>query len=281
MRPCANSCLVRDRIRIAAGHGAEYVGSMHRVTSFSKWATWKQFTIAICLAMLAGIGRAESPCCNPGAGAFSGKAVESMNVATYTYVLVDTGKKKLWVAAPRFAVKTGDKVEVANAMAMPDYESKTLKRKFDVVYFTGSVSVNGRNANERPASAAASGELPPGHPKIDGAVAASVSDFSKITKPAGGKTVSEIVDGRKQLQGREVTVRGKVVKYSSGVMGKNWLHIRDGSGTPANNDLTVTTDTPAAVGSTVLVKGRLSTDRDFGSGYFYPVIVENAQVTVE
>jgi hypothetical protein len=253
---------------------------MHQAPSFLKSTTWKQLTFAICVAMIVGVARAESPCCNPDPTAFSGKVSETMNAGSYTYVLVDTGNKKLWVAAPKFAVKAGDKVDVGNAMAMPDYESKTLKRKFDVVYFTGNVSVNGKNPNER-AAPATSGELPPGHPKIDGAAAASASDFSKITKPSGGKSVSEIVNGRKQLKGKEIIVRGKVVKYNSGVMGKNWLHIRDGSGTAASNDLTVTTDTPAAVGATVLVKGKVSTDRNLGSGYFYPVIVEDARVTVE
>jgi hypothetical protein len=71
------------------------------------------------------------------------------------------------------------------------------------------------------------------------------------------------------------------VKYNGGIMGKNWLHIRDGSGQEGNNDLTVTTDAPAKVGDTVLVKGKVSTDRDFGGGYKYPVIVEDAKVTVE
>jgi hypothetical protein len=253
---------------------------MHGINPFIKSAAWKHFAVALTSVVACVTAFAESPCCNSESTAFSGKAVESIDAAGYTYVLVDTGKQKLWTAAPKFAVKTGDKVDVKNALAMQDYESKTLKRKFSLVYFTGSVSVNDKSPNAEAASAR-SGELPPGHPKIDAPGAASASDFSNIKKPSGGKSVSEIVDGRKELKGKEVTVRGKVVKYNSGVMGKNWLHIRDGSGTAANNDLTVTTETPARVGATVLVKGKISTDRNFGSGYFYPVILEGAQVTVE
>lgn len=224
---------------------------------------------------------ADSACCDPEIKAFSGTAAETIEAAGYTYILVDTGKKKLWAATPKLTVKRGDKVAITNAMAMPNYESKTLKRKFDVVYFTGAVSVNGKNQNAE-ATAAGSRELPPGHPKIDAQTTGSnAPDFSKIAKPSGGRTVSEIVNGRAQLKGKEVTVRAKVVKYNSGVMGKNWLHIRDGSGAAGNNDLTVTTDTPAHVGATVLVKGKVSTDRDFGSGYFYPVILEDARVVIE
>jgi hypothetical protein len=72
-----------------------------------------------------------------------------------------------------------------------------------------------------------------------------------------------------------------VVKYNSGIMGKNWLHVQDGSGEAGTNDLTVTTMATAAVGDTVLVKGMAVTDKDFGYGYKYAFIIEDAQVTVE
>jgi hypothetical protein len=78
-----------------------------------------------------------------------------------------------------------------------------------------------------------------------------------------------------------VKVRGKVVKYNSGIMGKNWLHIQDGSGAAGSNDLTVTTSANTKVGDTVLVAGVLSANKDFGSGYKYALIVQDAKVTVE
>jgi len=213
----------------------------------------------------------------PESEAFSGKVVETVNAATYTYARVDTGKEKKWVAAPEFPVKVGDTVGVTSAMAMPNYHSKTLKRDFDVVYFTGSVTVNdkvpGAGAPAQPTQA-----LPKGHPPIGGTAPV---DFSNVKKPAGGKTVEEVVAGKAKLKGNDIVVRGKVVKYNEGVMGKNWLHIRDGSGGEGTNDLTVTTATPAKLGDTVLVKGKVSTDRDFGGGYRYAVIVEDAKVTVE
>ena len=71
------------------------------------------------------------------------------------------------------------------------------------------------------------------------------------------------------------------MKYNGGILGKNWLHLRDGTGAEGSNDLTVTTDTRAKVGALVLVTGTLSTDRDFGGGYKYALIVENARVVVE
>lgn len=107
-------------------------------------------------------------------------------------------------------------------------------------------------------------------------------DLSGIAKADGGQTVAEIFAAKDQLAGETVLVRGKVVKVNAGIMGKNWLHVRDGSGEAGTNDLTVTTTGVVPdVGDTVLVTGALGLNRDFGMNYKYPVIVEDAEVTVE
>ena len=130
-------------------------------------------------------------------------------------------------------------------------------------------------------AAAAVTNLPPGHPAIGAAAAKPTVELTGIKPVKGGKTVGAINADRVKLSGKPVSVRGKVVKYNGGVMGKNWLHIRDGSGSEGGNDLTVTTSTAAKVGDTVLVSGKVGVDRDFGSGYKYAVIIEDAQVVVE
>ena len=78
-----------------------------------------------------------------------------------------------------------------------------------------------------------------------------------------------------------VILRGKVVKFNPEIMGKNWLHVQDGTGEKGMNDLTITSAARAKVGDTVLVKGKLVLDRDFGFGYKYALIIEDAEVTVE
>lgn len=107
-------------------------------------------------------------------------------------------------------------------------------------------------------------------------------DLSGIEKADGGQTVAEVYAGKDELEGETVVIRGKVVKVNAGIMDRNWLHIRDGSGADGTNDLTITTSnaTPA-VGDTVVVTGAVGLNRDFGMGYTYPIIVEDAQVTVE
>ena len=102
----------------------------------------------------------------------------------------------------------------------------------------------------------------------------------KVPKAEGpdARTVAEVVDGRAGLKGKTVLVRGKVVKYNAGILGKNWVHLRDGSGSAANktNDVLVTTKEETRVGDVVLARGVVRTDVDLGSGYVYAVMVEEA-----
>lgn len=214
------------------------------------------------------------------AGDPAGKVIETMNAASYTYVLIDTGAKKVWAAAPQFSVKVGDTVALTGAMPMTNYQSRALNRTFDLVYFSGNVTVNGvAVAGAGAAPKASAGNLPPGHPPTSrgpGAV-----DLAGIKRAENGQTVEEIIKGKARFAGKRIAVRARVVKYNAGILGKNWLHIRDGSGAEGTNDLTVTTSATAKVGDLVLVTGVLSVDRDFGSGYRYGLIVEDASVVAQ
>ena len=123
--------------------------------------------------------------------------------------------------------------------------------------------------------------MPPGETHPAPKAAAEV-DLTGIAKAEGGKTVAEVFAEKDALAGQPVTFRGKVVKTNPDIMGKNWLHVRDGSGEEGTNDLTITTaGTLPNVGDTVLVTGNVTLNTDFGMGYAYDVLVEDAQVTVE
>jgi len=218
-----------------------------------------------------------SPQCQIPPAGHTGTVVETMNTAGYTYVSVDTGKETIWAATPECAVKKGDRVTVPQGMPMKNYHSKTLDRTFETVFFVSGISVEGaRQKSDNMTSwhqrAAA--------PKKGEPVSAGV-DFSGIQKPSGGKTVAEIYAEKDGLAGKQIMVRARVVKFNRNIMKKNWLHIQDGSGTPGTKDLTVTTSATAAVGDIVLVKGVLSLNKDFGFGYKYSAIIEDATITVE
>jgi len=113
--------------------------------------------------------------------------------------------------------------------------------------------------------------------------AISAGEKANVKKATPDKVykVGELFKEKASLNNLKVTVKGKVVKVSAGIMNRNWSHLRDGTGDPAQNtnDLTVTTaEKLPAQGKVVTVSGTLRKDKDFGSGYFYPVIIEDATI---
>jgi len=210
----------------------------------------------------------------PAAGK-SGTVVETMNAAGYTYVQVDTGSEKIWAAAPEFKVAVGDAVVVPEGMEMPNYESKTLQRTFEKIYFVDQILTGDAMAQ----SAAPQDAMPEGHPKVEADAASAGVELGNITKAKN--TVGEVLGAKDSFADKEVSIRGKVVKYNAQIMGKNWIHLQDGTGEQGANDLTVTTASEAKVGDTVLVTGKLILNKDFGFGYKYDAMIEDAKVTVE
>jgi hypothetical protein len=207
---------------------------------------------------------------------WTGTVAETMNTAGYTYVKIDTGTEQIWAAAPETQVKVGDTVSVPPGAPMKNYQSKTLNRTFDVVYFVPSINKPGAAP---PAAKAPAGAM--GMPGMKKKAPSAKVDLSGIAKAEGGKTIAEIFAEKEALGSKTVTVRGKVVKFNPNIMGTNWLHVQDGTGAAGTNDLTVTTDAEVQIGDTVLVTGALMLNKDLGSGYKFDVIIEKAQVAVE
>ncbi|MEE2788989.1 MAG: DNA-binding protein [Myxococcota bacterium] len=202
-----------------------------------------------------------------------GKVVETMDTSGYTYVAVEVGPgQRVWAAGPQTAMKVGDMLDVPKGSQMKGFKSKTLNRTFDSIYFVSSFS--GQAATQPSSQPTAAASQP-----VKGPTGKAIL----VKKAAGGQTVAEIFSSAKTLSGQPILIRGQVVKYNAGIMGKNWLHIQDGTGdiNLKTHDLTVTTNGTAKVGQTVLIKGTLTTNKDFGAGYSYPVIVEDASVTVQ
>lgn len=93
------------------------------------------------------------------------------------------------------------------------------------------------------------------------------------------KTVEQVFAEKATLSGKYIHISGKVVKVNNGIMGKNFLHIQDGTGTEGTNDITVTSQETAKLGDMLEIEALVTTNRDFGMGYSYPVILEEAKFT--
>ena len=206
-------------------------------------------------------------CAAADTNAYSGAVIETMNSGGYTYVRIDTGSEKVWAAGPTTDIKVGDKVTITRQMPMANYHSNSLNRDFDVLYFVGGFGGQGVGSPHNLAQAHASA----GKQVAAGPVA-------DIEKAKGGKSIAEIIAQQKQLAGQRVKVRGKVVKYNPNIMRKDWIHIRDSS---TGDDLTITAQAEVKLGDIILAEGKLAIDKDFGYGYVYKIMLEDAEVTVE
>jgi hypothetical protein len=196
-----------------------------------------------------------------------GAILETRDVDGYTYLRLKTAQGEVWAAVPTTAAMKGAQVTIGNTMVMQNFESKTLNRTFDKIVFGQIVEPGAQPATAHVTMPAA---------KADTGVV-------KVAKASGpeAKTVAEVVTGRASLKDKTVLVRGQVVKVSLGILGKNWLHLQDGSGAAAagSNDVVVTTKNEAAIGDVVNAKGTVRTDVSVGPGYAYAVLIEDAAVT--
>nr|WP_320011344.1 DNA-binding protein [uncultured Desulfobulbus sp.] len=226
--------------------------------------------------------------------ALQGKIVETMDSGGYTYLLIDSTQGKVWVAIPQTSVKVGQKVTCGPGMTMPNFTSKTLNRTFKTIIFSPGIEQEGDKAESGSqdgfaAALAAEQKQPQGGSNVmasgasTGSAGAIVPSADVSVIKATGEnsyTVGECFDKGKELQGKSVRVRGKVMKVSRMIMGKNWVHLQDGTGNPLKNhhDLVVTTMDDPSEGEIITIAGTLSFERDFGAGYKYDVIVEDATI---
>jgi hypothetical protein len=207
-----------------------------------------------------------------------GEIVETMDSGGYTYLKLRTSKGEVWAAVRKATVAKGQKVTLVDAHPMKNFKSRTLKRTFPVIYFgrlgrPGQAAAEG-NPHARGMGSGAMGKM--AHPKRTGGK--RVTFDKPLAKAAGtnGRTVAELYAQSKDLAGKTILLHAKVVKFTKNIMGKNWVHVQDGTGKVGDFDLTVTTQATVKVGDVVLVEGTVKADVNLGSGYRYRVLVEKA-----
>jgi hypothetical protein len=189
-----------------------------------------------------------------------------INTSNYTYIKVKENDKDFWIAVTKMDVKKGQTLYFSKSMEMKDFHSTELNRTFDSVLFVDGIATSKDQAN-------------PGfkHPEINQDAKENVS----VKAYPGGKTVKDIFADKSSLSGKTVKIRGKVTKVNEGIMDRNWIHIQDGTSSNGEYDLLVTTKQTAKVGDIVAFEGQVVTNKDFGAGYSYDVMIENAKIIKE
>lgn len=225
--------------------------------------------------------------------ALTGTVVDTFDSGGYTYIELDNGQEKIWVAIGETKIEKGQEVSLIKGPVMKDFHSPSLDRTFEAIVFSPGLT-NGAPTSRTEGSAEedfmATLQAGNGAETMDSAAATGGSGKAVVAaqdisvpkaEGATGRTIEELFAEAEQLNGQKVMVRGKVVKVTPGVMGVNWLHLQDGSGSPEqkSHDLVITTDEMAEVDSVILVEGTVAAKKDFGMGYYYDVLLEEAVIT--
>ncbi len=214
------------------------------------------------------------------AAPIAGKIVELLNSSGYTYLLIlDADGFKDWVAIPELYVEVGDEVELQPGVQMGEFKSKPLDKTFAKIIFSGGPTdkynekrkVNAHKTTDMSAPAPGNKNKKSDRKIVEGLKVAKASG-------EGAYTIAEIIEKRDALQDKTITVSGQVVKASIGIMERNWIHIKDGSGESGASKLVVTTRDSADIGDIVTFTGVFHNDVDFGGGYKYATILENASI---
>ncbi len=245
----------------------------------------RNLILGVALLALAGIALAtDSPApAQPQIATLNGKVLEVKDVDSYTYLRLQTKDGELWAAVNKTPVKVGADITIYDPAMMVNFESKALKKTFDRIVF-GSIPVPVANAAPAPAAAVTPTDMAAMHAGMAKSAGAGAEVKSiKVAKAKGpdARTVAEVTTQSAVLKGKTVVVHGQVVKFTPEVMGKNWVHLRDGSGsaTDGSNDVLVTTQDETKIGDIVLAKGVVQTDKNFGSGYSYKVMIDEAKLS--
>ena len=191
-----------------------------------------------------------------------------LHASRYTYLNVSEDGETFWIAVPRSEVEKGNTYYYQGGVRMYNFKSEEHNRVFETLYLVGGLS-------EMPTGGGYAG----GQTEIDmhGGKEVAPQDIAPIE---GGVTLSELFKNVEQYGNQLVTVKGQCVKVNRNIMGKNWIHIQDGGKDPSNNqlDLTITTQEDVAIGAVAVFEGTIVLNKDFGSGYRYDIIMEEAKL---
>ncbi|MCK5001297.1 MAG: SH3-like domain-containing protein [Anaerohalosphaera sp.] len=194
---------------------------------------------------------------------------EVIQVSSYTYLKVREADETFWMAITKREIQTGETISFTKALKQENFTSKELDRTFDMIYFVGEISTG-------------SAPVVSAHTAVNPHQKPAVEIKAVSVEPAkGGVSIGELFASRASYSGKTVKVRGQVTKFNQDIMSKNWAHIQDGTGGPRTNDLTVTTQDVVAVGDVITFEGTITLNKDFGAGYSYEVIMENAKKQAE
>jgi hypothetical protein len=200
-----------------------------------------------------------------------GEVTEVLNTERYTYLnLQQEDGDSYWIAISKQNVQKGDKIVFEEGILKHNFESKEFNRMFETIYLVSRFQLLRKNSSNQNRTLTAKEN------KVS-----SKSEKKTLEKgeakalPAGSTPIASIFENPGDFQDKTVTVHGLVVKVNYNIMGKNWVHIQNDEN--KGQDFTLTTNDQVMEGEEATFTGTIHLDKDFGAGYRYAVIMENAR----
>jgi hypothetical protein len=194
---------------------------------------------------------------------------EVIQATSYTYLRVKDADKDFWIAINKRRVEPGATISFTGGLLMKNFESKDLQRTFETIYFVNRITGDESSTTQQTMSMPHQGK-----PELD------KKDVS-IEPVEGGITIGQLFADRDSYAGKTVLVKGVVTKVNRAIMDKNWVHLQDGTSDANNFDITITTTDDVKVGDVATFEGKITLKKDFGAGYYYEVIVEEAKLQAQ
>lgn len=194
---------------------------------------------------------------------------KSESAGSYTYLSVQEGDESYWIAVAGKGFENGETIYFKSFVEMNDFKSKELDRTFESILFVDQFSRDPDDLDKAVPSGAETAN--PRKNRMDALI-----DSIKIAPAPGGISIEELYGNAEKYKDKEVVVRGQIVKINRDIMDRNWVHIMDGTRVD-RSDLTFTTTEDFQMGDTITIRGKVALDKDFGAGYVYPLIVEEAE----
>jgi len=197
---------------------------------------------------------------------------EFIQTTNYTYFYVSEGNAEYWMASPKTETKVGETLSYTTSFEMKDFVSPELGRTFDQVFFIQDLSRSAGVHMGTPRTARPAEQMPMPMQEQE---QIPEEDLEEVE---GETSIEKLIGSSSDFGDKIVTVSGKVTKVNPMIMNRNWVHITTEPADGKNLDLTITTLENVSVDDIVTFRGRISIDRDFGAGYRYEVIMENAKL---
>lgn len=203
------------------------------------------------------------------------EVLELSQVSSYTYLRVIENDKEKWLAVPTIEAAVGDILFYKGGTEMTNFRSKALDKTFSSVLFLEKATKNEEDLKVKTHQLSGS-DMHQGNAKK------KVEKLTSTIEPAeGGISIAELLENKKLYDGKTVRIKGQVLKFNTKILGKNWVHLQDGTAFNGQFDLTLTTNAVVQLEDVVVLEGKVTLDKDFGYGYFYELIIEDAQLIEE